>query len=157
MRNGRIDTGLFDLVGMSLPAWLLTSVSRGSQADLVCVAAPFTFSKGRGETYGLVFETRNVQVAGLGFIDFRQDQVNLRFKPQALQRQFIKVVQPFAISGKLSSPTLMLSGSPVTGAITGVLAFPFNLLGNIVLPNAGTPGRVPCRLAQAAQGARARR
>ena len=148
LRNGWIGTGLLDLKGMSLPAWLLTRARGGNQADLVCAAAPFTFSKGRGKTYGLVFETTNVQVIGLGFIDFRQDNIDLRFKPQALRRQFIKVAQPFAISGKLSSPTVTLGGSPVAGAATGVFAFPFNLLGTIVLPKAEAPGRVPCRVAQ---------
>ena len=148
LRNGWIGTGLLDLTGMSLPAWLLTRARGGNQADLVCAAATFTFSKGRGKTYGLVFETTNVQVIGLGFIDFRQDNIDLRFKPQALQKQFIKVAQPFAISGKLSSPTVTLGGSPVAGAATGVFAFPFNLLGTIVLPKAEAPGRVPCRVAQ---------
>lgn len=85
-------------------------------------------------------------MVGVGFIDFRQSQVNLRFKPQALHPQFIKIAQPFAVSGPLSHPRLRLTGAPVAGAVVEVLAFPFNLLGTIVQPKANEPGRVPCRI-----------
>jgi hypothetical protein len=97
-----------------------------------------------------VLETRNVQVAGVGYIDFRGDQVNLGFKPQALQRQFIKIAQPFAIQGKLGSPKVSLTGAPVAGAVVGTLASPLKLLATIVQPRAGTPGRVPCKIVRTA-------
>jgi AsmA family protein len=154
LRNGWIGTGLLDLTGMSLPAWLLTRGERGGQATLVCAVAPFSFKQGRGSTRGLVLETRNVQVVGVGYIDYRSDRVDLHFKPQALQSQFIKIAQPFAIQGKLGSPSVRLTGAPVAGAVVGTLASPLNLLATIVQPKAGTPGRVPCRVVQTAQGAR---
>ncbi|MGB6968779.1 MAG: AsmA family protein [Methyloceanibacter sp.] len=148
LRDGWIGTGLLDLAGMSLPAWLLTRVQKGNQATLVCAVAPFTFNNGRGTTQGLVLETRNVEIAGVGFIDFRQSAIDLRFKPQALQRQFIRTAQPFAISGPLQNPRVTLGGNPAVGAVAGVVAFPFNILNNIVMPGANEPGRVPCRLTQ---------
>ncbi len=150
LRNGWIGTGLLDLAGMSLPAWLLTRGPGGNQATLVCAVSPFSFKNGRGSTNGLVLETKNVQVAGVGSIDFRNDQVNLRFKPQALQRQFIKIAQPFAIQGKLGNPSVKLTGAPVAGAVVGTLASPLNLLATIVQPKAGTPGRVPCKIVRTA-------
>jgi AsmA family protein len=156
LRNGWIGTGLLDLAGMSLPAWLLTRSPGGNQATLVCSVAPFSFKNGRGSTRGLVLETRNVQVVGAGSIDFRGDRIDLHFKPEALQKQFIKIAQPFAIQGKLGNPSVKLTGAPVAGAVVGTLASPLNLLATIVQPKAGTPGRVPCRVAQAApQGGRA--
>ena len=93
-----------------------------------------------------------MQVVGVGSIDFRSDTVDLRFKPQALQTQFIKIAQPFAIQGKLGNPSVKLTGAPVAGAVVGALASPLNLLATIVQPKAGTPGRVPCRVVQSAQG-----
>ena len=146
LRHGWIGTGLLDLAGLSLPAWLLTRAPGGSQANLVCTVAPFRFDKGKGITQGLVLETSDVQVAGVGFIDFRQNEVNLRFKPQALRQQFMKISQPFAIRGTLSRPQLRLTGAPVAGAMVEVLAFPFNLLETIIQPKASEPGRVPCRI-----------
>ena len=146
LRHGWIGTGLLDLAGLSLPAWLLTRAPGGSQANLVCTVAPFRFDKGKGITQGLVLETSDVQVAGVGFIDFRQNEVNLRFKPQALRQQFMKISQPFAIRGPLSRPQLRLTGAPVAGAMVEVLAFPFNLLETIIQPKASEPGRVPCRI-----------
>lgn len=151
LHNGWIGTDLLDLAGMSLPAWLLTRVPGGNQATLVCAVAPFSFKNGRGSTHGLVLETRNVQVVGVGYLDFRQDTVNLRFKPQALQKQFIKVAQPFTIEGKLNNPKVGLTGSPVAGAVVGAFAFPFNLLETIVQPHAQAPGRVPCRVVHTAK------
>lgn len=154
LRNGWIGTSLLDLAGMSLPAWLLTRGERGGQATLVCAVAPFSFKNGRGSTRALVLETRNVQVVGAGTVDFRADTINLHFKPQALQKQFIKIAQPFAIQGKLGNPSVRLTGAPVAGAVVGTLASPLNLLATIVQPKAGTPGRVPCRVTQTAtQGA----
>jgi hypothetical protein len=154
LRNGWIGTGLLDLAGMTLPAWLLTRAPGGNQATLVCTVAPFSFKNGRGSTRGLVLETKNVQVVGVGTIDFRADAINLHFKPQALQKQFIKIAHPFAIQGKLGNPSVKLTGAPVAGAVVGTLASPLNLLATIVQPKAGTPRRVPCRVVQTAkQGA----
>ncbi len=153
LRNGWIGTGLLDLTGMSLPSWLLTRVSKGNQATLVCAVAPFSFNAGRGTTQGLVLETRNVEVAGAGFIDFRQSQIGLAFKPQALQRKFVRTAQPFAITGTLQSPRVVLTGSPVASAVAGTLAFPLNLLKSIILPGAGDPGRVPCGITRGGAGA----
>jgi hypothetical protein len=145
LRHGWLGTSLLDLAGLSLPAWLLRRVPGGNQADLVCAVAPFTFDKGKATSRGLVLETNDVQVVGVGFIDFRRREVNLQFKPQALRQQFLKIAQPFAVRGQLSHPHLTLTGSPTTGAVTEVLAFPFNLLQTIVQPP-NTPGRVPCRI-----------
>ena len=151
MRNGWIGTALLDLTGMNLPAWLLARARGGNQATLVCAVAPLTFNNGRGETRRLVLETENVQVVGVGYIDYRTNAIDLRFKPQTLRRQFIQTAHPFAIQGKIGSKSVRLTGTPVAGAVTGVLAFPFNLLGTIVQPRAETPGRVPCRVVQSAQ------
>jgi hypothetical protein len=102
-----------------------------------------------------VLETKNVQIAGVGYIDFRRSEIDLRFKPQPLQRQFINVAQPFAISGALASPRVRLTGAPVAGAVVGILAFPFNLLDTIVLPRAEDPRRVPCQVRRVSGAQRA--
>ena len=153
LRNGWLGTSLLDLAGLSLPAWLLTRTPGGNQANLVCMVAPFGFDKGKATTRGFVMETDNVQVVGVGFIDFRGNEVNLAFKPKALRQQFIKIAQPFAIRGPLSHPQLRLTGAPVAGAVVEVLAFPFNLLGTIVQPGPRDPGRAPCRIIQTSRTA----
>ena len=149
LRNGSIGTRLIDLTGMSLPGWLLSGAAGGSQSPLVCVVAPFSFKNGRGTTRGLVLETNNVQVVGVGTVDFRANTIDLHFKPQALRKQFIKTAQPFSIQGKLASAKVTLGGAPVAGAVVGTLASPLNLLSAITQPRAGTPGRVPCRVVHA--------
>ena len=101
----------------------------------------------------LVMETDDVQVVGVGYIDFRQSEVNLQFKPKALRQQFIKIAQPFAIKGSLNHPQLRLTGAPGAGAVVEVLAFPFNLLNTIVQPGPHDPGRAPCRVIQTSQTA----
>ena len=151
LRNGWIGTGLLDLAGLSLPAWLLTR-GNGKSANVACLVAPFNFTSGRGVTHGLVMETLEVQVVGVGYVDFRKDYLDLRFKPKALREQFLKIAQPFAIQGPMSKPQLRLTGAPVAGAVTDVLSFPFNLLGTILQPDARQPGRVPCRVVHATAG-----
>jgi hypothetical protein len=150
LRNGWLGTSLLDLAGLSLPNWLLKRTPGGNQANLVCMVAPFSFAKGKGTTGGFVMETDDVQVVGVGFIDFRAKEVNLRFKPKALRQQFIKIAQPFAIQGPLSHPQLRLTGAPVAGAVVEVLAFPFNLLDAVVQPGPKDRGRAPCRVIQTA-------
>jgi uncharacterized protein involved in outer membrane biogenesis len=149
LHNGWIGTSLLDLTGLSLPAWLFSRTPGGNQATLVCAVAPFSFKDGRGSTHGLVLETADVQVVGVGYADFQRDQIDLRFKPQALQPQFLKIAQPFAIKGALGSPKLILTGDPVAGVVTDVIAFPFNLLETIVQPAADASGRIPCRVGRA--------
>lgn len=148
--NGMIGTSLIDLTAISLPRWLLTSAGRS--ANIVCLVAPFAFSRGRATTHGLVMETNQVQVVGIGYMDFNADVIDLRFRPQALRRQFINVARPFALQGSLSHPRLSLTGT-ASRAMTEVLAFPFNLLGTIILPSAGTPGRRPCHIIHTTQRA----
>jgi hypothetical protein len=145
LRHGWIGTTLLDLTGISLPEWLLTRSPDGDE-NIACLVAPFSFHQGRGVTHGLVLETSEVQVVGVGFVDFRQSEINLQFKPKALHEQFLKIAQPFAIEGPLSKPELRLTGHPVAGAATEILAFPFNLLEAIVQPEATDPNRVPCRV-----------
>ena len=152
LHNGWIGTSLLDLTGMNLPSWLLNRGERGNQATLVCAVAPFAFKNGRGNTNGLVLETKNVQVVGSGYVDLRADTIDLRFNPQALQRQLVKVATPFAIQGNLASPRVSLTGAPVAGATVGAVALPLNLLDAIVLPRADQSGRVPCRTSQATAG-----
>jgi hypothetical protein len=94
LRHGWIRTSLLDLAGPTLPNWLLARTPGGNQANLVCAVAPFAFHKGRATTHGIVLETDDVQVVGVGFVDFRQEDVNLRFKPKALREQFVKIAQP---------------------------------------------------------------
>jgi uncharacterized protein involved in outer membrane biogenesis len=147
LRNGTIGTSLIDLTALSLPRWLLTSAGRS--ANIVCLVAPLGFSRGRVTTYGFVMETNQVQLVGVGYLDFNANVIDLRFRPQALRRQFINVARPFSVQGSLSHPRLALSGT--TRAMTEVLAFPFNLLGTIILPSAGTPGRRPCHIVQTTQ------
>lgn len=151
LNNGTIGTSLLDLTAISLPQWLLTSAGRS--ANVVCLVAPFAISRGRATTHGLVMETNQVQVVGVGYVDFRANAIDLRFRPQALRPQFIKVAQPFALRGSLSHPQLNLTGSPSTGAMAEVLAFPFNLLGTIILPSSDTPGRRPCHIIHTTQRA----
>lgn len=150
LRNGTIGTSLIDLTALSLPRWLMTSAGRS--ANIVCLVAPFSFARGRAATHGLVMETNQVQVVGVGYIDFNADVIDLRFRPQALRRQFINVARPFAFQGPLSHPRLTLTGT-TSRAMTEVLAFPFNLLGTIILPSAGTPGRRPCHIIHPTQRA----
>ncbi len=147
--NGLLGTSLLDLTAISLPEWLLTSA--GHAANIVCMVAPFAISKGRATTHGAVMETKEVQVVGVGYIDFAGNKIDLRFKPQALHPQFIKIVQPFALQGTLSHPHLVLTGHPVEGAVVGVLAFPFNLLETIVQPAAKTPAHTPCHVIHTTQ------
>jgi hypothetical protein len=97
-------------------------------------------------------ETNQVQVVGVGYVDFRANAVDLRFRPQALRPQFINVARPFAFQGSLSHPRLALTGT-TSRAMTEVLAFPFNLLGTIILPSSDTPGRRPCHIIHTTQRA----
>jgi len=150
LNNGTIGTSLLDLTAISLPQWLMTSAGRS--ANIVCLVAPFAISRGRATTHGLVMETNQVQVVGVGYVDFRADTIDLRFRPQALRRQFINVARPFAFQGSLSHPRLAITGT-TSRAMTEVLAFPFNLLGTIILPSAGTPGRRPCHIIHSTQRA----
>ena len=76
---------------MSLRVWLFTRTPVGNQVTLECMVAPFSFKKGRGSTNNLVLETSDVRPVGVGYVDFRDDQVHLMFKPQALQPAFIRV------------------------------------------------------------------
>lgn len=145
LRDGWVGTDLINLTGMSLPAWLL-SRGQGGGAELVCVVAPFAFREGRGTTHGLVFETREVQIVGVGYVNLRRQTIDMRFKPQPLRRELIKVTQPFAIQGNLDHPKLHLEGAPVLNALAGSIAFPFNALDHIIQPKMGEVRHRPCHV-----------
>ncbi|ODR99189.1 hypothetical protein AUC68_04035 [Methyloceanibacter methanicus] len=146
LRDGWIGSDLINLTGMSIPAWLLSRGRDGGGAELVCVVAPFAFDEGRATTHGLVFETREVQIVGVGYVNLRRETIDLRFKPQPLQRELIETSQPFAIQGNLDHPKLHLEGAPVLNALAGSLAFPFNALDHIIQPKMDEVRHRPCHV-----------
>lgn len=146
LHDGWIGSDLINLTGMSIPAWLLSRGRDGGGAELVCVVAPFAFDDGRGTTHGLVFQTREVQIVGVGYVDMRRDAIDLRFKPQPLTRELIKVTQPFSVQGRLDHPSLHLGGAPVLNALAGTLAFPFNALDRIIQPRMDEVRHRPCQV-----------
>ena len=89
---------------------------------------------------------REVQFAGMGYVNFQRDTIDLRFEPQPLKKQLIEVTQPFCIQGSLDHPEVRLEGAPVANALAGALAFPFNILDDIVQPKAGEVEHVPCKV-----------
>jgi hypothetical protein len=69
--------------------------------------------------------------------NLRRQTIDMRFKPQPLRRELIKITQPFAIQGNLDHPKLHLEGAPVLNALAGSIAFPFNALDHIIQPKMG--------------------
>ncbi len=147
LHSGHIGTSLLDLAGLNLPTWLLKRSGKGAEAELVCLIAPYNFTNGNGTTRTLVLETRDVQVRGAGYVDFRSKKIDMKFAPRPLHTQFIDIPKPFRIEGPLSKPHLHLSGAPVAGIAAEVLAFPLNLVGTLFDVGPDAPNRVPCRTA----------
>jgi uncharacterized protein involved in outer membrane biogenesis len=130
LRNGTVGSSLIDLSGLSLPGWLFSKSSAGGVTKLVCAVAPIAFKNGRGSVKPLVLETENVQIVGVGSIDFRKSIINIKATPRAKRPEIAGVATPFTITGKLSNPKINLQEGAGTAKVVGeTLLLPLSILG----------------------------
>ncbi|MXN63858.1 AsmA family protein [Stappia sp. GBMRC 2046] len=130
--SGTVGTRLIDLAGQSLVRWMFGNKADGDTAKLVCAVIPLNLKGGRGSAKTIVIETENVQIAGGGPIDFRNNTLDLSFLPRAKRPEVVEMVTTFAVRGRISNPEIVVLSGGGGGRVVGeIVTAPFNILGLI--------------------------
>lgn len=136
--DGTLANRLVDLSGQDLVSWIFSGDVEKDGATLECLVFDVQFKDGRGSFKSLVFETKNVQLVGSGKMNFANDNIDLKFQPRPKHHELVEIVTPFAITGKLSSPSVEVRSGDVAGrAVEETLTLPLHLLGAL-LPGQGS-------------------
>jgi uncharacterized protein involved in outer membrane biogenesis len=106
MDEGKISQFLMELVALDL--WDATRVKlRGDkQIDIRCAIADFGVKNGVMEANALVFDTTVVNIGGSGSINLKNEQMDIKLKPQPKDRGIGSLRTPLYIRGTFSEPDI---------------------------------------------------
>jgi len=105
---------LFDVIGRSLP--------RLERTPLNCVVAKFEMIGGVAHIRGLVADTQRLTLDGVGNIDLRTEQPDVRFNTHTKVVSLLSLMPPIRMAGSLKDPSFVPDvGAGAVGAVGGIL------------------------------------
>jgi uncharacterized protein involved in outer membrane biogenesis len=139
--QGQVLTSLLDATVISPLGWALSRSARRGYSDLNCLVARFQVQDGLARSIKLLLDTRNVLAEGEGFVDFRNETVDIGVRPRSKRRRVVRLATPFRIQGPLARPSVTVNATgTVTRMVGNTLASPINTLGSL-LPFVSRGGR----------------
>jgi uncharacterized protein involved in outer membrane biogenesis len=108
MQDGRIQTRLLDLAGLGVLPWLFSD-AHGKVAPIACLRGPLRFDDGKINVREAALETDKVQVVANGFVDLRNQTIDVTGEPRPIGKPLSRSPWPFVVSGSLKHPKLRLN------------------------------------------------
>jgi len=98
-RNFR--AGILDLWSVNL---LVAVVARSdeNQSNIECVIGRWSMKDGRLQPEALVIDTTRMRICCSGWVDFKQEEVNLKMAPVPKKPAFFSLATPIGVQGKFS-------------------------------------------------------
>ena len=81
----------------------------------------------------MVLDTPNVRTFGSGYIDLKNERIELQTDPKAKKKRFVRFATRASIEGPLSNPSVKVSGFGAAGRLVGEIASaPINIFGSLL-------------------------
>ncbi len=81
----------------------------------------------------MVLDTPNVRTLGSGYIDLKNEKIEIEIDPKAKRKRFVKFTTRASIEGPLSNPSVEVSGLGAAGRLVGeIVSAPINILGSFL-------------------------
>jgi uncharacterized protein involved in outer membrane biogenesis len=148
MSGGRISELLVELAGLDVFKSLGLLVEGDKPIPIRCVVANLKAKEGRFATDTLVFDTSKAKIVGDGYVDMRQEQVNLLLVDEPKDFSPLTFRQPLRMSGTFKDlsvfpdPLKTDQRGPLAKVINGILTA---ILGLIPPIDAGVGEDSDCR------------
>ena len=116
LRPDNMDAGLFDIWADELLLALVPVLDPLSASKLNCVVGEVVVDDGLMTPKELQIDTTRVRVNGTGKIDFKNERIDLEFKPKAKLRTFLSLESPVGVKGSFDTVDADVGGA--AGLIT---------------------------------------
>lgn len=133
MSRGRIRSSRVELAALDIMSWMFSGSAVGDSTKIDCYLVQLDFKNGRGDFRTLVLDTPNVRTLGSGYIDLRNEWIEIKIDPKAKKERFVKFTTRASIEGPLSNPSIKTSGLGAAGRLVGEIALaPSYILGSLL-------------------------
>lgn len=129
--------GIIDLWAVNL---LVAVVARSdkNQSNIECVIGRWSMKDGRLQPDALVIDTTRMRICGTGWVDFKQEQVNLKVAPVPKKPAFFSLATPIGVKGPFSDFKLGIVQGGLLGTslkfVTSPIHVPISRLAGSSLP-----------------------
>jgi len=106
MDEGKISEFLMELVALQLWEAAAIKLKGDRDVDVRCAIADFNVKDGVASTNAFVFDTRDIVVSGSGTINLKNEEMDLKLKPQPKDRKLGSLRTPLHIEGTFSEPSV---------------------------------------------------
>jgi uncharacterized protein involved in outer membrane biogenesis len=148
--NGTIDfavwpenmkSGIFDLWAVNVLVALVPAVDPSKESKVNCAVGRFELVDGKLEDRGIVLDTTRMRVVGTGHVDFDDERVRLRMRPQAKTAQFLSLATPVEVNGSFTDFNVGVSPGDVAETVgrvaTSIVWVPLQKLFGKKIPQDG--------------------
>ena len=143
---GKIDETRIDLWAEDIFKIALTNAFKPvNQSELNCMVADFEMNNGELSSDSLLLDTHRMTVAGSGFINLADENINLLLTPAPKSPKLISLAQPVRLTGQITKPNVEVAKADkawMLGGLLAGLANPATLV--LFYGDLGTMGANPC-------------
>jgi len=136
MTGGDLSALLVDLSGLELGNAILSALGMPERTPVECMITDFALQKGLLNTRAFLLVTKEANVHGAGWVNLRNETVDVRLNTTAAHFSVGSLHTPINITGPLKSPSIrpevgeLMARGGIAGAL-GVLMPPLAILGTI--------------------------
>lgn len=113
MGPGRISNLLIELAGLDIAEALAFLLTEDRVIPVRCAYADFGVDDGVATTRAFAFDTTDTVIFGEGSLDFGDESLDLRLRPQPKDRSILALRVPLRIGGTLADPSFRPEGGPL--------------------------------------------
>ena len=161
IRDGTFSKQMLDLAALNVGSVVVSRLfGENEEVKLRCAVADFSVRDGVAQTRSVQLSTEEALVEAVGTVDLRDEQLDLRIKPESLKWKFLSLRTPLYVRGTFADlkvgleagPLLLRAGAAVAAAAVAPVAL---ALVPITVPAAEDDARCNELLARANQAVKA--
>jgi uncharacterized protein involved in outer membrane biogenesis len=120
-----MESGIIDLWAVNILAAALPKVMEGSESEINCLAADFTFDDGMITPEVFLLDTSRMRVQGEGYVNLKDESIDFHMKPTPKSPQFFSLATPVDVTGTIRDFHIGVSAGSVIGTV-------FRFVGSVV-------------------------
>lgn len=147
MFKGEIASRYVDLIAVDLLQQMMPWKKSIKEAQVKCALGQFKIESGKADIKSLLFDTKNMNMTGTGYIDLSDEKINLRLYPRPKDPSLFSLATGLEVKGTLTDASvsvnpLSLAKDIAEGAIGVALLGPAGIL--IPFASLGAGHHHPC-------------
>ena len=114
IRDGTFSKQMLDLAALNVGSVVVAKLfGENEEVKLRCAIADLEVTDGVAQTRSVKLSTDEALVQATGTVDLRNEQMNLRIKPESLEWKFLSLRTPLYVRGTFADPKVGLEPGPL--------------------------------------------